>query len=352
MKNLVLASACVLGISVTPAFAESSAECLADLSDERMTFVVPNAPGGGYDTYARALAPSLEKHGGFSVRVVNMPAGGGRSARSLVLNSDPDDLLLILENTSDLVTTEMGDFSNEPRPDRPYLVDGFEILGILHIATNAWLGQKGFDVTSPDNGPIIASEGGIEEALLAVFVTGMALGVETDIVTGYDGSSDQASAVLRGEVDMTSMSITSALRLAQDEGLDVVLSLSNGPSPEAPDVPYLAGEGSVVWQLTEDLDPEEASKRRNLAQAVANLRNAARGIFVSRSVPEARRACISDALAAAMEDPQFVEAAVSQGRPVEVLDAQSSQDFVASMRTSMVNLKPLFDEVLAARMGQ
>jgi tripartite-type tricarboxylate transporter receptor subunit TctC len=345
--------AAVLGLCVfgSSAMADTSLTCTEAFAGEKMTVVVPNSPGGGYDTYARALAPVLEKHGQVTARVVNMPAGGGRPARSLAMNADPDELIILLENVGDLVTTEMGDLGREAQAGKAYMIDGYDILGIAHVAVGAWLAQSGFDITDSDQGTIVAAEGGLEEALLGIIVAGASLGLETEIVSGYDGSGDQAAAVLRGEVDITSMSVTSAARIARDEGLSVVLTLSDASVPEAPDVPYLAGEGSLVWQLTEALDPAEMAERRTMAQAATDLKSSARGILISRNVPEARRDCVAAVIDAAMNDPEFIDAAVAQGRPVEPRNAVQSRAFVASMQSSLQSVKPMLDRILAERLG-
>ncbi|MBI1965375.1 MAG: tricarboxylate transporter, partial [Betaproteobacteria bacterium] len=46
-----------------------------DFADKRVELIVPFAPGGGADTYARALAPHLEKHlpGHPTIIVRNIP---------------------------------------------------------------------------------------------------------------------------------------------------------------------------------------------------------------------------------------------------------------------------------------
>ena len=352
MKKFAISLACFLAPLASPALAEISNACLSDISAERMTIVVPNAPGGGYDTYARALAPAIERRGDVSVRVVNMPAGGGRAARSLALNATSDELIILIENTADLVVTEMGDIGRGEQAGKAFMIDGYDTLGIVDTAASAWLAPTGFDVADPDHGTVVASDGAIEEALLGVIIAGMALGLETDVVAGYDGSSDQAAAVLRGEVDITNISITSANRLAQDDALEVVLTLSNGPVEGAADIAYIAGEGSVVWQMTEGLQASEATSRRAMAQAVADLKSTARGLFISRNVPETRRGCIADVVAAAMDDQSFIDTVISQGRPVAPRYAPEAQAFVRSMQISLLAVKPLIDQVISERIAE
>jgi tripartite-type tricarboxylate transporter receptor subunit TctC len=351
MKISFAPLSCVLSLWGSASFAEVSASCIEDLSGERMTVVVSNAPGGGYDTYARALAPVIETHGQLTARVVNMEAGGGLAARSFAMNTDPDDLVILLENTSALVTSAMGEIGRGAHAGKAYQVEGFDILGIAHVAVGAWLAGSDFDITDTDQGTILAADGDLEGALVSVVLAGSTLGFETDVVAGYSGSNDQASAVLRGEVDITTMSLTTAQRIASDESFSVVLALADSPVQNSPDLPYIAGEGSLVWQLTEGLDPEEKAERRNMAQAVSDLESAARGIFMSLNAPEARRNCVAQVIFTAMNDAAFIDAAEAQGRPVAPRDRAQSRAILDSLQTSFVNVQPMLDSVLAERLA-
>jgi tripartite-type tricarboxylate transporter receptor subunit TctC len=60
-----------------PAGAEISAECRASFEGDRLSVIVPNGPGGGYDTYARAMAPVIAETTGARVSVENLPGAGG-----------------------------------------------------------------------------------------------------------------------------------------------------------------------------------------------------------------------------------------------------------------------------------
>ena len=330
----------------TSAGADSHLSCTQDLAGDRLTLVVPNAPGGGYDTYARAIAPAIEKYSGTQVRVVNMPAAGGQAARSLVLNADADELILLIENTTDLAITKT---SPETGAGRTFLIEGFDVLGIVHVAEEVWISRSDFDLTTPDKGSLVGAAGTLEEAAFSLFMPAIALGLESDLVTGYDGTSDQASAVLRGDVDVMSVSVTSGMRVASDEDLKIVLSLSNGPSSEAGGVPYLAGEGSITWQITKDLDASQRNSRRAMAQAVAGLRSEARGLHMSLNAPEELRNCMAAVIGAALDDADFIETAVSQGRPVAALHADQARQLADNMAVSMRSVISIVETIVAER---
>ncbi|MGB0498860.1 MAG: hypothetical protein ACPGID_11020 [Rubricella sp.] len=327
--RFVSAAALVAALSLPAGLrAEISDRCIARLDGERASVLVPNAPGGGYDTYARALAPAIEEVSGMVLRVVNMPAAGGRAARALAADPPRGEFLYLIENTSDLVTTETGIAEDGTRT---LLVQSFDSVGILHLAPEAWAARTGFDLADASGGPIIAGAGTISDAVIPVILAAEALGREAQIVGGYSGSTDQAAAAARGETDMTSVSLQSAERLAAAGTLDVVLILSDTPAPAHPDVPVLAGPEGIVWAMTDALDPAERDRRRALAQLSADLSGSVRSIHVSMTLPEEDRTCLAEALNTAMEHPTYLDAIAAQGRPITNRTAEEARALTARM---------------------
>ena len=330
-------------LAASGAVAELSPVCAENLARERITLLVPTSAGGGYDTYARAFAPSLEKYADVNTRVVNMTAGGGRAARSMAQNADGDDLTILIENATYLVTTPDGDDS--------YVIDSFETLGLFHVDEAVWITAADFDFAAYADTSLVAGVGGLEEALFAIILAGSALDIEVDVVAGYDGPREAAASIIRGEVDVTWISQTSGVRIARDEALKIGMLLSDGPTELLPDTPYLAGEGSISWQMTEALDEPLRTERRQLAQDVASLMVAARGLHISKNVPEQTRDCLSDLMSLALADADFVETAVAQGREVAAVGAEDAQAFVTEMVAANLKLAPLAAEV-TARYGE
>ena len=281
-----------------------------------------------------------------------MPAGGGLAARSFVMNSDADALNVLIENVADTVTAPMGSVGRGAQANKSFMIEGYKVVGIIHSEPSAWIGRAGLDVSDPDLGPLVASEGSLDEALLPFFVGGRALGLTIDVVTGYEGTNEMTAAILRGEADISSMSLTTSLRRAQDEGINVVLVFSDGPYPDTPYVPYLSGEGGAVWQLSADLPEEEATYRRSLAAAVTQLRASARGMFVSSNMSGDRQSCMAELMDVAIPDPEFIEAAEAQGRPVRPQSAAESQAYVASLTEAHALLLPTLEEVAGEVMGR
>ncbi len=67
-----------------------------------MQILVAYGAGGGTDTLARLLAPSLSKILGKPVTVQNLPGGGGQVAATDVMRDGADGLAILATNEPDL----------------------------------------------------------------------------------------------------------------------------------------------------------------------------------------------------------------------------------------------------------
>jgi len=85
------------------AVAPLAAAQAVDFAGKRVELIVPFAPGGGADTYARAFAPHLEKHlpGNPTIIVRNIPGGGSvPGANQFEARAKPDGLTALAVSSS------------------------------------------------------------------------------------------------------------------------------------------------------------------------------------------------------------------------------------------------------------
>lgn len=61
----------------------------AEWPEKPITFVVPYSPGGGFDTYVRAVAPEMERNLGTEIVVKNVAGAGGRRGAETVFRAKP-----------------------------------------------------------------------------------------------------------------------------------------------------------------------------------------------------------------------------------------------------------------------
>ena len=98
-KSRTLSRWCAVAVTAFGlAFASTSASSQDAASFYRgkvIYFVVGASPGGGYDAYARLLAPHLEQETGATVVVVNRPGAGGTLALNQVYDTKADGLTIM-----------------------------------------------------------------------------------------------------------------------------------------------------------------------------------------------------------------------------------------------------------------
>src|SRR5918993_2298231 len=74
---------------------------------KHIRFYTMGSPGGGYDTYMRALAPHLERALGAKVIPTNETAAGGLVAMNRLINAPADGLTILLVGGETLVTAQL-----------------------------------------------------------------------------------------------------------------------------------------------------------------------------------------------------------------------------------------------------
>lgn len=311
------------------------AGCAERMQGQRLTLAVPNAAGGGFDIYARSLAPELERIGGVTVRVSNMPGGGGKAALLRVADAPPDDFAVLIENAGDLVAELLED------PSLGHTPEDFRALGIVQREPETWVGRPDLDLASVGTGPLVAAVSSVEANLATVGLPAMATGQTVRFVAGYSGSGDQFASVLRGETDFTSKALGTARRAMKSGDMKVLLVLSDGPDPMLPDVPWLAGEGGLVAKLTEGLPEAERAERQRIAQLAVSLSSGARILVNSAAVPEDAQVCLNAIFDAALVSPAFRDAAQAQGREVTPLGAQDAATILGQKVDAYVQAAPL-----------
>jgi len=210
--------------------------------------VVMTTPGGGYDTYARAIARYLGKHipGKPSIIVQNMPGAGGFIATNYVYNiAKPDGLTLLVTNSGVVLQQAVGmsgikfdakkfEWIGTPGPAIPVCaIMGFTGLKTLQDVMNSKrtlnFGSAG---TSTYQQPMILKN---------------LVGANIKIVQGYSGTSGIRAAMQRREVEgacwqWASMRLTARdmLNAKGDDRLIPFIMEGEAPDPEVKDLPQFS----------------------------------------------------------------------------------------------------------------
>lgn len=241
--------AMTLGACSPPQQPQGSGETEAEVPSS-VNLVVPYSPGGGTDTWARFLAPYLEKHvkGSPNVNVENVPGGESITGSNRFVNTGGTD------GESLLVTSGTTYF--QALLGRPEVK--FDFSKMIPLALN---GTGGVVYTSSRTGIKSAEElvnydkklvfGGISatgldlSTLLAMDV----LGVDIEATFGFEGRGPARLALQRGETNLdyqTTSAYQTQVQPLVDEGKAVPLFsfgvLKDGEvvrDPALPNIPTL-----------------------------------------------------------------------------------------------------------------
>ncbi len=253
---MILAKGFVRAIGVLAILFTGSLSAAAETAAEFykgkvVKLVVGYGAGGGYDAYARMLAPHLEQRLGATVVVENRPGGGGTVALNQVAAAKPDGLTLMLISAASASFSQVLE-GEGVRYDMGRL--GFLGRVVDDKRVLLWSKQSSFaaldDVLNASRPIRFAGTTRTATIAAGTAFIAEALGLEARIIVGYKGSKEIALAAIRGEVDGFIPSDSSARRYGKDEGLTPFAVISRERTALLPDVPTL-------FELT-TLSPEQA----------------------------------------------------------------------------------------------
>lgn len=328
--GLVLAAA----IGAGPALAGVQPECVGLTEGGRLSIAVPNGPGGGYDTYARALAPVIAGLTGATVRVENLPAAGGLAAYRRLIEARDSDWVIMVEEADDVVRGMEGLGLSPGNPG------GYRIAAVFHNEPGAWVVRKGFDPLNPPGGVLVAASSSKDDAdewLLA----GLGLGLEWKLIDGYDGSSAMNLALLGKDVDVLTTSLGSSLRSVKSGDLAIAAVLTDGPHPDLPGVPYLVGPGSLGEARLATLTGEARTEAETHLRMLQRMTTVLRSVVVQGGLAPDRAACLDAAINAAVNDPAFRAAAEAEGRDVSPLPLAEALSMIGALTEGIAQVKIL-----------
>lgn len=297
-------------------------------SGKTITLVVPYDPGGGFDVYARALAPHLGEALGAEVKVENMPGGGGLIGANRVYNSKNDGLTIGLVNFPGTVFAALtGKAGVDVDPNK------WTFLG--RIAAVNPVVYTGEETDYTDAASLLAADepvtfgiGGVgSDAYYAIKVVSEALDFPVKIIAGYPGSEEADAALLAGEVEGGVNSVDSALETIENSGAHPIMVIGAEPNEALPEVP-------AVTELTD-------SSNQGVLRTLASVYDLERVLVAPPGVPASQADQLADAVAKASENPDFVAAMEEEERILNPLDAATTREMATELSSGLASLEPL-----------
>jgi len=310
----------MLAAALAPCGRSYATNALDFYKGKTVRIVVGYAPGGGYDSYARLIAPGLEARLGAQVIVENKPGAGGFNALSALLREPGDGLRMLLLNAEAAVLLQLV----EPSVHR-FDLRKLAYLGRVSYEYRTLVARKG--------GEFDRIDGFVKAAKVVHFGAGdridtmgdpasilcQTLNIACKIITGYPGAVEVGFALQRGEVDALVVSESQALSYMRGDLVAAVAILGPGKAPQLPNVPS-------IFDLVE-LSAEQSKWLRFRAE----FAEFGRTLIMPGDTPPDRVAALEDAVASVLTDPQVQAEGARTKRPIAYAPPSDARRFVETV---------------------
>lgn len=319
-KAIASRSVIWLGAGLVFAAAVSQPAHAAYQKGDRINLVVGYEAGGGYDIYARFLAPFLTKHLPNNPRVIvhNMPGAGSLKAANYLYNVAAKDGTVIGSVGQGVPQMELlGQPGIQFEADRfnwiGRISDVRSLIGVWHQSPVKTIEDaKKHEVTIAVGGPISGS------TLYVTFLNALT-GTKMRPITGYS-SREAMLAMERGEVDGSSSILWTNLESGYpawitEKKINILVQIGSKREPNLKDVP-----------LFSELAKSEQDKR--ILDAIASSDIIGRSILAPPSVPKERVNALRKAMSAALKDPEALATAQKMKVDIGPMDGAALQALV------------------------
>lgn len=309
MKTLFTCA--LLAFAAAPALADDA----PDFTGRTIEYIVGTKPGGGYDRYARLIAPYLGKHlGGATVVVKNVPAGGGVSAMR-TLSRDEGEIDTLVTFNVGMITAQVNGSSTLDQDLRDFNFVGkassearFFIASTSSGATTlADLAEEGRTFTCLASSPTSSSF-----AQTTMLIDGF--GLNARILTGFKGAEGEA-ALAKGEADCVLTSESNVTPMI-DAGYALVLGRIGAPEDaglmDAPDLADLA----------------ETDSAKHAVSFVQTMQALGRPTVAAPGIDTQELDALRAAYTAALADPALLAEAAQMGAPIDPANGEATQAMI------------------------
>jgi tripartite-type tricarboxylate transporter receptor subunit TctC len=293
------------------AFAQQSA---ADFyRGKTVTILVGSPPGGGYDLYARLIAPYLAKKLDAQVIIENRAGGSGLLALNVLNSSRPDGLTLMNASAEGAIMSKLTD-----RPGARWDLQKLNWLARVAEEPKVWFVARNSKIHNFDDAlhaPKLmwSATGPADNISDVVAVLSAATGLHSKIVNGYKGAKDMALAVANGEVDAGVLTVSSVLPMLKSGDLVPIAIIGHKRWPDLPNVP-------TIFELTK-IAPDK-TWWIDFREQVGEVQ---RALVAPPGVPQDRVDYLRATLREVLTDPAVIAQGNKANLPVSFLDGVALQ---------------------------
>jgi tripartite-type tricarboxylate transporter receptor subunit TctC len=301
----------LLGVSMGVA----AGSALAAFPEKDITWIVPYAPGGGFDAWSRQIAAHMQKHlaPGVNVVVRNVTGAGGRTGSIQLYRAKPDGYTVGLLDVAGLLPYQKAVGAEKA---------GFDIekyVWIGRVATEPWV------LLAPSKSPLRSLadlkarkdlswgiEGPGSTKWLFTVIEAREFGLPMRFVSGYGGTGEMIPASLRGDFEVWTNAGPAHIPYVKNGELRALVQFGEKRMSAFPDVPTAKELGvdlvAEILRLLAAPPGTPAELARTLEGAFLKAMNAPEfKAWVEKSQQEANPGGQKEAAAAAANFSRLVE---------------------------------------------
>jgi tripartite-type tricarboxylate transporter receptor subunit TctC len=292
----VLAFAVAAALAILPAAAQAPQPFY---KGKQIVMLIASGAGGGYDTYARALARYMPKYipGNPTIVPKNVPGAGGLiAANTLYNNTAPDGLTFAALTNGVAMDPLFGEKAGR------FEAQKFNWLGSMGKLENICVTWQGSPITRIEQAKIrevpVSASGATGNSAIMPKIVNQFLGTKFKVIGGYTEGSGVTLALERHEVDGVCGLSYSTLKTMRpdwfrDHKLNIILQIGLEKLKDLPNVP------SAIDLVT---DPDS----KKVLELILIRQEMGRPFAMPPGVPADRVATLRQAFDAALKDPGFI----------------------------------------------
>lgn len=221
--------------------------------DRPVRLLVPFAPGGGVDTFARTISPKLSTALRQQWVIDNRPGAAGNIATEIVAKANPDGHTVLLGQGTTLTVNPSlykmpVDIARDLQP--VVMLTASQYMMVVHPSLAVKSLRELVDLAKAKPGALNYGSTGVGSPLhLAAELFKARAGIDMAHVP-YKGGAPAVAAVLGGEIQALIVSLPSALPHVRAGKLTALGVTGPARSAVAPDIPTIAESGFPGFEVT------------------------------------------------------------------------------------------------------
>ena len=294
-----------------------------DFAGKTVRLYIGTGPGGGYDTYGRLVARHIGRHlpGNPSVVPQNMPGASSLTLTNFLFGTAPADGTAIGIINQAMPTEQYLDISNANYDARKFnwigrVSSAVEMAIVWHTVPIDSIA----DVRRRET--LMGGTGPTSSTVFIPYLLDNLAGMKFRVITGFNGTTEIALAMERGEVEGSATPLESLTSYraewVRNRKIKVLVQYTAERDAELPDIPTMVELG-------------QSDEARQILKFYASAAEIGRSIMAPPGVPAATASVLRRAFDAMFDDPAFLAEVKRAGIQLKPMTGERLQDLVVEV---------------------